>query len=496
MISVICSTRKIDSNFEKMIRKTSGLKNDEIEVLMFENNNEFSLTEIYNKGLDKSKYNIVVFCHDDIQITSKDWGKKLLNHYKKSDYSILGVAGTRNMDKSGIWWYKRESMYGIVSHTDGIKTWTNEYSRNFGSDIKEVVVIDGVFMSCDKNRIKKRFNEEYNGFHFYDISFCIDNFKEDCKIGVIFDISIVHKSVGETNNQWEENRIKFVEKEGDNLPMISDLDIKYVNIDIQNKNEKKLAIIIPTKNNVDELLIPCVNSLINNTNYSNYKIYIADTGSDKEELEKINDFILHNNKINLIKYNYYNFSKINNDVVKNHIDDDTEYILFCNNDIEMINDAISILIKIYEEEPRVGTVGCRLHYENGGIQHLGISLEKNKSGELSIQHKYLNWDYDNIKYPSTNMYSYGNTAAFMLVSVRLFKQIGYFNESYEDCFEDVEFNIKCLINGKLNITTTKAVCYHYESMTRNYSYNQNDITRLLSIINENQIISKTIKTIN
>lgn len=496
MITLISSTRAINENFEKMIRKNSGLKQDELEIIIFENNGEMSLTEVYNKGIEKSKNNILVFCHDDIEILSNDWGLKLLNHYKKSDYGILGVAGTRSMSSTGVWWANRESMYGIVSHTDGSNNWVNQYSRNFGNEIKEVVVVDGVFFSCDKSKIKKRFNEYYNNFHFYDISFCFENYKEDVKVGVVFDISIKHSSIGEVNDKWEENRIKFVEKESENLPMVSNIDIHYIDPKLNFNKEKKLAIIIPTKNSVDELLIPCINSLINNTRYNNYKIYIADTGSDKYELDKIKNFINLNEKIVLIEYDYYNFSKINNDVVNNKIDEDTEYLLFCNNDIEMLNDAISIMVKIYDENNKVGTVGCRLHYDNGGVQHLGISLEKNNSGELRFTHRFTNWDFDNINASANNLYTYGNTAAFMLVSLKLFKCLGCFNESYITCFEDVEFNLKCIINRKLNITTSKAVCIHYESRTRERKSHEKDVDRLLEFINDNPIISKTIKIIN
>ena len=45
---------------------------------------------------------------------------------------------------------------------------------------------------------------------------------------------------------------------------------------------------------------------------------------------------LHNN-ISLIEYDYYNFAKINNDVVKNHVTNEYEFLLFCNNDIMLLN---------------------------------------------------------------------------------------------------------------------------------------------------------------
>lgn len=500
MISVITSTRQIDNKFVEMVKKMSGI--NDIEVLMYENNGEMSLTEVYNKGLKESKNDIVVFMHDDINILTKDWGKKLVKHYQNTDYGILGVAGSKNLNENGVWWTNRESMYGNVYHTDGKKTWLSEYSYNFGNRIKEAVVVDGVFFSCSKKRIVKDFDEFYKGFHFYDISFCFDNFKENVKVGVHFDISIVHKSVGEVNDEWEKNRLLFMEKEKENLPEEAVIDVIYTEPNIKIKKERKLAIVIPTKNNVDELLIQCIESIIGNTTYKNYKIYIADTGSSDLELDKLKEYIKNTNSeegrdvLKLTCYDYYNFGKINNNMVNTVIDKDSELLLFCNNDIEMLNDAISILVEAHERNKRVGTVGARLHYENGSIQHLGIMLQETSKGEMKINHNFAKWDNENVRSSSTEIYSHGNTAAFMLVSKSLFNEIGGFNEVYADCYEDVEFNLQCILKKKANITSNRAVCYHFEAQTRGKTDNQSDLTALLKFVNLNPEIRKTFNKIN
>ena len=125
MITVVTSTRKINDKFIDMIKKPSGVK--DIEILIYENNGEMSLTQVYNKGLRESKNDIIVFMHDDVTILTNDWGKKLIKHYEESDYGILGVAGTKLLPDNGVWWTSRPSMYGSVTHTDGKKTWKNDY---------------------------------------------------------------------------------------------------------------------------------------------------------------------------------------------------------------------------------------------------------------------------------------------------------------------------------------------------------------------------------
>lgn len=487
MISVIVSTRSVDEIFVEMVKKTSGIK--DIEVLIYENNNETSLTKLYNKGLNESKNDIVVFMHDDVEIKTKNWGITLLNHYNKTDYGIIGVAGTKHLNETGVWWYNKESMYGRVSHTDGKKTWLNEYSHNFAGEIKDVVVIDGVFMSCSKSRIKCYFDEKYDGFHFYDISFSFDNFKNGVKIGVLFDIMLVHKSVGATNDKWEQSRLQFIKSEVNNLPSKSQINVHYKSPNVRLKKEKKIAIVIPTKNKVDELLRPCVYSIAENTSYENYVIYIADTGSNGGEITKTKDLISELKKegvdIRLIEYDYYNFAKINNDMVKDKIDEDTELILFCNNDIELINDAVSIMVESHEKYSNIGTVGCRLHYEQGDVQHLGIVIGVNEKNEVKISHRYLNWDNDNIRHQKSESFTHGNTAAFMLISKNLFNEIGGFNEIYDECFEDVELNLLCLLKNKVNVTNNVAACYHLESQTRTRVDEDSDLKTIIKFINLN-----------
>ena len=86
-------------------------------------------------------------------------------------------------------------------------------------------------------------------------------------------------------------------------------------------------------------------------------------------------------------YDYYNFAKINNDVVKNHVSEDTELLLFSNNDIKVLNNAISQMVEVYLKNKKgIGTIGARLHFEDNTIQHGGIVtfLGQNNNGKYSV----------------------------------------------------------------------------------------------------------------
>ena len=234
MISVIYCTRETNPEHKEHLIKSSGLGKN-IEVIEIINNGE-SLTKAYNRGLKLAKNKHVVFCHDDITIETKQWGVKLLKQFEKNpEYAIIGVAGSKNMPVSGQWWENPKKMYGRVQHTHEGKTWLSTYSDDLGHELEETVIVDGVFFAVDITKLESGFNEDVEGFHFYEITFCFENYLKGAKIGVSTIVRVNHKSIGMTNEQWEANRAAFAEKFKDNLPV----DIKRVM-----RKDEKLRILL------------------------------------------------------------------------------------------------------------------------------------------------------------------------------------------------------------------------------------------------------------
>jgi GT2 family glycosyltransferase len=212
------------------------------------------------------------------------------------------------------------------------------------------------------------------------------------------------------------------------------------------------------------MLYDCVKSFYEHCDSTYFDYFIADTGSTDEEKEWIKEHILPLGNIKLIEYDYYNFAKINNDVVKNHINDDYEFLLFCNNDIKILNDIIYGMLRVFKEENKIGTIGCRLHYENNTIQHGGVLAVLNQKKEFYISHLHIG-NYYNFSILNEN--TIGNTGGLMMIRNKIFNKLNMFNEDYKECFEDVELNFKCIIDGLKNVTCGNLVAYHYESVSRN-----------------------------
>jgi GT2 family glycosyltransferase len=475
MITIIYSTHKdsdYNNKFKQHLLQSVGLK--DVQILEYQNNNQYSLAEVYNRGISESNYDIVVCCHNDIKLEN-GWGKKLLNDFESNpDFSIIGKAGSCYFPESGIYWERmNQTMVGqVYHHPEGQKKWLNTYSPKLPF-LVPVVTIDGLFISFNKNKIKYTFDETIGKFHFYDHLFCLPNYLDGVNIGVTSSFEITHQSVGQPNQEFFDSKVKFLKKFSNHLPL--DLKPKKPYIpEIKEKPVKingKIAIIIPTKGNVD-MLFNCVKSIYDNCNPTLFDVFIADTGSTNEEKEWITTNILVLGNIFLIEYDYYNFAKINNDVVKNHINDDYEYLLFCNNDVVMLNNIIYGMIKTFKTNPLAGTVGAKLLYENNTIQHEGIvPILNNTYKRIEVNHinRFNYYNFNN----SGDIEVFGNTAALMMILKKVFLRVGMFNENYSNCWEDVEINLKLISNGYKNINNDKCVAYHYESVTRNIDSESN-----------------------
>jgi GT2 family glycosyltransferase len=480
MITIIYSTHKdkeYNDKFNDHLVLTSGLQ--WVQVLPYVNHNEYSLSELYNKGIKEAKYDIVVCCHNDIKL-EKNWGKKLLEDFSNNpEYGIIGKAGSCYFPESGVYWERMsQTMVGqVYHHPDGSKKWLSKYSPKLPFLIP-VVTIDGLFISFDKTKIKHTFDESIGRFHFYDHLFCLPNYLDGVKIGVTSSFEITHQSVGRPNQEFYQSKELFLKKYGDKLPLDLKPEKIYVPEIIEKpiKNIGKMAVIIPTKGKV-EMLFDCINSFYQHCNSNLFDVFIADTGSTNEEKEWIKNNILNVGNVKLIEFDYYNFAKINNEVVRDYIGDEYDFLLFCNNDIKLLNNVIYGMLKTFKEKPKTGTIGCRLHFEDNTIQHDGIMVhhDKNNPSAIGVTHYGLKNYYN---YTTGIRIDSGSTGALLGVRKNSFIKSGLFNENYTNCFEDVELNLKLITLNYENVYDGSLVAYHYESQTRNED--PNNIQKLMN----------------
>lgn len=253
----------------------------------------------------------------------------------------------------------------------------------------------------------------------------------------------------------------------------------YVPINKYNIKKPHVDIIILTKDHID-LIIPCIKSILQKSVYPDYRIIIGDTGSTKDNLNKLKSFIIDKPQIKLVSNLEYRFGRLNNQLV-NMFNDQSEnsLLLFCNNDIEFLNDCISEMVYAHENNKNIGTVGARLHYPDGKIQHAGIAVDSNGGLKHIDAHTLPNKFINNSKDIYKNPYEYvvGSTGALLMISRKRFNEVNGFNENYKVCFEDVELNMQMIKHGYKNIINYDSVAIHKENQTRGKMLDRNDINR-------------------
>jgi hypothetical protein len=442
MITIVYSTHKdnvYNDNFKKHLLNSVGLK--DVQILEYQNNNQYSLAEVYNRGISESIYDIVVCCHNDIKLET-GWGKKLVKDFNDNpDYGIIGKAGSCYFPESGVYWENMtQTMVGqVYHHPKGQNKWLNKYSPKLPFLIP-VVTIDGLFLSFDKNKIKHKFDENLGRFHFYDHGFTVPNYLEGVKLGITSSFEITHESVGQPNDEFWVSKNSFVTKYGKNLPL--KLNPKDVFFDTQKskpiKNIGKVAVIIPVKENYS-LLPEIIESYLKNCEKSMYDIFVVNYGN--ENIQVSNDYTILTSEMTYINDVY-------NDVIKN-LSDNYEYIFFGRENIIVLNNVIYGMVKEFKNSPNIGTIGCRVHNEDNLIKYNGVVISKEQQPQLKNKDNFYNYSIINEEVD-------GNLSSMMMIRKDLFLKCGGFNQNNISGLEDIELTVglknkkfKNYLNGSL-----------------------------------------------
>jgi hypothetical protein len=130
-----------------------------------------SMTSGYNDAMRKCNAKYKVYLHQDVFILNQNFVKNFLSIFQNNhNIGMIGMIGTQHLPPSGVWSQSppligkvleyRDFGYQIVGH--GTHPHTKYYP---------VQVIDGLIMVTQHDI---SWNENMDGFHFYDVSHSID----------------------------------------------------------------------------------------------------------------------------------------------------------------------------------------------------------------------------------------------------------------------------------------------------------------------------------
>jgi GT2 family glycosyltransferase len=244
-----------------------------------------------------------------------------------------------------------------------------------------------------------------------------------------------------------------------------------------------VSIIIPTKN-LSSVLSKCLHSIFSKSTYSNYEVIVIDNGSEEPELKEL---LLEWERQHPEQFRFYtlnipfNFSLINNYAVEKA---QGEYLLFLNNDTEVITpDWLECLLE-QAQRPSIGAVGPLLVYPDNSVQHAGVVL--GIQGVANHGHRHVSSElpgyFGQISTPNNYL---ALTGACLMCRRDVFWAIGGFDENLAVAYNDVDLCLKMIEKGYRNIYIPHAKLYHHESKSRGYEDSADKKQRLL---NESKLV--------
>jgi GT2 family glycosyltransferase len=229
------------------------------------------------------------------------------------------------------------------------------------------------------------------------------------------------------------------------------------------KGEPLVSVVIPNKDHSQDLDL-CMRSIIERATYKNLEFVVIENNSTEQATfdyyKKIQEEFP---QVHVVTWEQeFNYSAINNygaQFAKG------EYLLFLNNDTEIIEPHMIEEMLGFCQRSEVGIVGARLLYQDDTIQHAGVVIGFGgiaghtfiglHEAENSYFHRAMcAQDYSAV------------TAACLMTKASVFADVGGFTEELAVAFNDIDFCMKVRAANYLVVYAPYAKMYHYESKSR------------------------------
>lgn len=225
-----------------------------------------------------------------------------------------------------------------------------------------------------------------------------------------------------------------------------------------------ISIVIPNKDHVGDLK-RCISSILKKSSYRNFEIIVIENNSKEQSIFDYYKELESEKQVQVVTYKgEFNYSKINNFGVGFS---KGAYLLFLNNDTEVISPDWMEQMLMYAQRKDVGAVGAKLYYADNTIQHAGVVI--GLGAHRSAGHTHYKMPKEHLGYMGRLCYAQDMTAvtaACLLVKRSIYDEVHGLDESFTISLNDVDFCLKIREKGYLNIFTPFAELYHYESKTR------------------------------
>lgn len=224
----------------------------------------------------------------------------------------------------------------------------------------------------------------------------------------------------------------------------------------------RVSVLVPTRDKL-ELLRDCINGIFA-TNTGDFEVLILDNGSsDPRTLAWCEQAQVDWPRLRVLSApGEFNWSRLNNQGMA-HASGDV--FVFLNNDtVPRSREWLARLADV-ALRPDVGAVGALLLYEDGRIQHAGMVVHGGR-----VEHLYREMIPGTVEQafvsPSLPRNVVAVTGACMAVSRRAMQAVGRFDEDFAVIGNDVEWCVRAMVSGYLNVYLPDVVLLHLEMQTR------------------------------
>jgi signal peptidase I len=229
MISIIIASVNDQqlADVKENIKQTIGVP---YEIIVFGNKNgKVGLCELYNRGANQARFDILCYMHEDVLIQTQNWGEIVINSFKENQkLGLLGIVGSKYKATSPSGWscYGLSAKRGVIiqgfKHED--KASIEECSNPDNNSYEKVACIDGVWFCTKKDiALSLKFDEDtLKGFHCYDIDYSL-TVGQKYDVAVTFDVILEHFSEGSFEKSWMQEVLKLHKKWSDVLPLNIDM---------------------------------------------------------------------------------------------------------------------------------------------------------------------------------------------------------------------------------------------------------------------------------
>ena len=260
------------------------------------------------------------------------------------------------------------------------------------------------------------------------------------------------------------------------VEIIQELPTKYRVSYETGSPEPKISIVIPNCEHADDLRA-CIESIEDKTTYSNYEIIIAENNSRDPDTFRYYEEVKNrysNVSAVVCPVTGFNWAAINNYAIREAASG--EYILFLNNDMEVITPEWMQELMMHAHRPEVGAAGAKLYFPDDTIQHAGVILGLRGVAEHVFRHvKRGETGYmDRLSYAQDLS---AVTGACMLMRRSVFEEAGGIDENLAVGYNDMDLCMEVRKRGYLVVWTPCAKLYHYESKSRAFDATAEDRAR-------------------